>query len=167
MNLLDRISKHLRAVGRESEAKVIEDEPILLTDEVDAMDAARASFTTPMAKDRRPAITPFSDIAAVDEHADNVADYLNEVKGIERRAKTVVAARVINADYDNSFDINYCADVGCNKAVNGCCMAYTDPTVLNWHRHGDSCPTGPYQASFIKPLAKKLNPLKASKRRDR
>jgi hypothetical protein len=84
---------------------------------------------------------------------------------IEARAKAVLAARGIRAaDYDNSFDINHCVDIGCNKAQDGCCLGYHNPIVLLWHKQGLTCPAGPYQASAKKAPAVKINPLKASKR---
>lgn len=88
------------------------------------------------------------------------------VEEIERRAKAIVANRVINANYDNGFDINECTAIGCHLAKNGCCMAYRDPTLLVWHRHDKPCPTGPRVFTPMSAKAK-LNPLKASKRRNR
>jgi hypothetical protein len=70
---------------------------------------------------------------------------------------------VILADYDNSWNIVHCTAIGCGKMVNGCCMAYADPTQLLWHRQGKECATGPYQ-STVATRAKAINPLKASKR---
>lgn len=84
------------------------------------------------------------------------------IEEIERRAKAILAKRPI-IDYDNSWSTYHCTAIGCAKMQNGCCMAYRDPTQLSWHRHGEQCPTGPYQASMIKAM-QKINPLKASKR---
>jgi hypothetical protein len=54
--------------------------------------------------------------------------------------------------------------IGCNKAaIKGCCTAYTNPAILSWFRQGKACPTGPY-LSTVATRAKKMNPLKASKR---
>ena len=70
----------------------------------------------------------------------------------------------INADYNNSWSMLHCGAIECPKMQFGCCIAYRDPTVLSWFRHGEECPTGPYQRKFVK--ATKVNPLKASKRRN-
>lgn len=89
---------------------------------------------------------------------------------IKQRCEAVLAKRpVILADPDNSWSMHHCTAIECGKMVNGCCMAYMDPTKLMWHKQGDECPTGPYQASAMKAhaaLSKKLNPLKASKRKE-
>jgi len=202
MDLIDKISKHLRATKRESEARVAEahrdgnqviyggqarhdcdskpdeDEPILLTDKVDSEHQENVdyylagqptddviTFGTPEVdairkQDAEECLPLLNSFLGRDEHL--------PVEEIERRAKTIVAARVINADYDNSFDINHCISIGCNKAGDsGCCMAYRDPTVLAWHRHEENCPTGPYQHKFVSAKAKKVNPLKASKRKSK
>ena len=89
------------------------------------------------------------------------------VEEIERRAKAIVAARIINADYNNSFDINHSAAIGCTKAVNGCCMAYLDPTVLAWHRHGKTCALGKL-AGTAKPKQKvRVGQQKQAKRKNK
>lgn len=63
----------------------------------------------------------------------------------------------------NSFNINTCVARGCDKVLaNTCCVAYKDPSIMNWHRHGELCPLGPYQGSKV--ASQKINPLKASKR---
>jgi hypothetical protein len=63
----------------------------------------------------------------------------------------------------NSFDIKNCINRGCNKVLeNICCVAYKDPSIMSWHRHGELCPLGPQQITAS--VAKKINPLKASKR---
>jgi hypothetical protein len=65
----------------------------------------------------------------------------------------------------NSFDIKKCRSIGCPKVVQGvACIAYQDPTILPWHRHGKVCPAGPYVSTMAKRAAKKVNPIKASKR---
>lgn len=74
------------------------------------------------------------------------------------------------------FTIQNCVNVGCEKVVvahemvfagrNIClrkCAAYDAPAKLLWHRQGKSCPLGPQQSTTAV-VAKKINPLKASKR---
>lgn len=47
----------------------------------------------------------------------------------------------------NSFNIVHCQKIGCQKVIEGvACVAYRDPTILPWARHGEDCPVGPYQA---------------------
>ena len=68
---------------------------------------------------------------------------------------------------ESTWDYNVCMSIGCDKArIKGCCTAYKDPAVLPWFRHGKPCPTGPYLGTLVT-KTKKVNPLKASKRKNR
>ena len=138
-----------------------EDEPFLLTDRVKSEHQDNVDFYL--------AGQPDDDVITFGQPEVEAIKVVEEgmhlpIEEIERRAKAIVAARVINADYDNGFDINECTALGCTKAVEGCCMAYRDPTLLVWHRHDKSCPTGPRMFHAMSAKIKQVNPLKASKR---
>ena len=162
MDLIARISKHLRITKRESEARVAEAH----RDGNQIIYGGQRRYDTEFQQNVKYYLAgqPEGDIIILTDYM-MIKDGIKvlSAKEIERRAKAVLAKRIILADYDNSWSIYHCSSVGCNKMQDGCCMAYADPTKLSWHRQGGECPTGPYQ-STVATRAKKINPLKASKR---
>jgi hypothetical protein len=163
MDLIDQISKHLRIGKRESEARVAEahrdGNQIIYGGQRRYDTEHRENVDFYLAGQPEDVIIELTDDMRVLKEGEHLP-----LEEIERRAKAILAARPV-IDYDNSWNAHHCASITCNKMQNGCCMAYSDPTKLAWHRHGEECPTGPYQFSLMSALEKKkTNPLKASKR---
>lgn len=110
----------------------------------------------------KPAITPNLPMVIPQPTDEPVIELTEDmmVKPIEKPAEQKLVI------IKTSWDYKHCAAIGCNKALEGCCLAYRNPAILPWFRQGKECPTGPYTPSMTT-QQKKINPIKASKRKTR